>query len=222
MSTDDGADVEVIGALKGGVGKTRLAMIMAFYLASRGENVLVVDGDTVSQTAAHWAKDATRKGLVMPFTVEKCPFPEIDEFLDEQRPLHDRIICDIGGGNVTVFTAALARARRLFVPIGADNSEIRQLGLTWRAARSAQVESTVGGFTGYVVLSRTDHRTKEPARARETLTSGAGGAKVYPLCDTELRFRVDYGRAYATVPTGYLDVPELLAEVGMVKDGATV
>ncbi|MGK5533422.1 ParA family protein [Streptomyces sp. URMC 129] len=214
------AQVIVVGTLKGGVGKTRLAMLMALYLAVvHGRTVKVFDGDTVSQTAHDWHRDAKRMGREWPAGVEvvRHPFPDINEEIEAARSEVDHVIGDIGGGNPTVFSSALEWANLLLTPIGADESEIRRLGQTWREARTAAANSAVGGFDSYVVLSRTDHRTRQPADAREILTSGEGGHPVYPLCDTELRYRVGYSRAFARVPADFLDVPALLAEVGVAE-----
>lgn len=217
-------EVDVVGTLKGGVGKTRLAMFMALWLATKKkERLLYVEGDTVSQTGSHWAKDAKRDPAVgeLPIRVERHPFDDVDEFLDEQRASGDwdRIICDIGGGNVPVFHSALTRASKLLVPIGADPSEVRNLAGTWKAARTAAGDSVVGGFDSWVVLSRTDHQTSLPGEYRTMLTSGENGVRVYPLTKTELVKRVAYQRAYGRIPKNFLDVPELLVEVGIAKKG---
>jgi cellulose biosynthesis protein BcsQ len=216
------AQVTVIGTLKGGVGKTRLAMMTGLYLASRGKRVQVIDGDTVSQTAYDWQKDAKRAwedagrpaGSEWPIVVVRHPFADIDEYIDSVVGDVDHVIADIGGGNPTVFEAALTRAHRLLVPVGADPSETRKLPATWKSAGNAAAGSTVGGFAAYVVLSRTDHNTSLPKEAREQL------ADTYPLCDTELVKRVAYQRAYGQVPRDFLDVPELLAEVGLIEKEA--
>lgn len=216
-----GAQVTVIGTLKGGVGKTRLAMMSALYLASRGRSVYVIDGDTVSQTAYDWQKDAKAAwlkaqregkptGPEWPITVVRHPFADIDEHIDSVSGSVDHVVADIGGGNPAVFEASLSRAHRLLVPVGADPSETRKLPATWKSAGNAVASSTVGGFAAYVVLSRTDRKTTLPKEAREQL------AGEYPLCDTELVRRVAYQRAYGQVPTDFLDVPELLAEVGLI------
>ena len=229
--------VTVIGTLKGGVGKTRLAMMSALYLATvKGRRVHVIDGDTISQTAYDWQRDAKAAhakaaahgrptGPAWPVTVERHPFEDIDEYIDRVVAGGDvdDVIADIGGGNRAVLEAALTRAKRFMAPVGADSSELRKLPATWKVARTAAADSVVGGFAAYVVLSRTDHNTTLPKEARDSLTTEleAAGKEPYPLCETELVRRVAYQRAYGLVPRDYLDIPALLAEVGMV-DAAEV
>jgi cellulose biosynthesis protein BcsQ len=206
------AQVIVVGALKGGVGKSRLAVMMALYLASLGRSVHLIDGDTISQTTWKWHRRAAKAdGWPAAVAVARHPFDDIDEHIDEHAVDVDYVVADIGGGQRSVFEAALTRAHRLLVPIGADPSEAEQLPATWTSAKDAASRSVVGGFEAYVVLSRTDHQTTLPREAREQL------ADQYPLCDTELVKRVAYQRAYPTVPTDFLDVPVLLDEIGLVK-----
>jgi chromosome partitioning protein len=220
------AEVDVVGTLKGGVGKTRLAILAALRLAVvDGLNVHYIDGDSVSQTGYDWYKDYERlRKKVFPIAVTRHPFDDLDELVADLRSRHDRIVIDVGGGNPGVFTAALRYARRLVVPIGADPSEVRRLRATWKAAQLAASDSEVGGFDASVLLSRTDHTTTLPAEYRELLTSGKDpqtGDKlpVYPLLKAEMRRRVAYQRMFANVPTDWLDVPAVMEEAGMMPAG---
>lgn len=216
VEVDVAAQVTVVGALKGGVGKSRLAVFTALYLASLGRTVHLIDADTVSQTTHRWHQVAKRlpeqKRWPRAVSVGRHPFEDIDEHIDEHVDEVDEVVVDIGGGNRVVLEAALTRAHRLLVPIGADPSETVQLPATWKSAKQAAADSRVGGFEAFVVLSRTDHNTTLPREAREELQDK------YPLCDTELVKRVAYQRAYGTVPTDYLDVPGLLVETGVIKE----
>jgi chromosome partitioning protein len=220
------AEVDVVGTLKGGVGKTRLAILAALRLAVvDGLNVHYIDGDSVSQTGYDWYKDYERlRKKTFPIAVTRHPFDDLDELVADLRSRHDRIVIDVGGGNPGVFTAALRYARRLVVPIGADPSEVRRLRATWKAAQLAASDSEVGGFDASVLLSRTDHTTTLPAEYRELLTSGKDpqtGDKlpVYPLLKAEMRRRVAYQRMFANVPTDWLDVPAVMEEAGMMPAG---
>jgi cellulose biosynthesis protein BcsQ len=220
------AQVLVVGALKGGVGKSRLAVLTALYLASRGYRVHLIDADTISQTTYKWmqrvqkvAKAAAEtgelaRGWPASVTVSRHPFDDIDDHIAEHAEAVDYVIADVGGGLRSVFEAALRRAHRLVVPIGADPSETEQMPATWQSAKAAARDSAVGGFEAFVVLSRTDHNTSLPREAREELEDG------YPLCEAELVKRVAYQRAYGTVPVDFLDVPAVLDEIGLVGVGA--
>ncbi|MFE0654069.1 hypothetical protein ACFVZH_36545 [Streptomyces sp. NPDC059534] len=206
-----GAEVIVVGSFKGGAGKSRLAVMAALYLAVvHKKKVHVVDGDSVSQTAWKWQRHVRRTPqLDWPIEVSSHPVDSIDEHIEDLEADNDVIIADIGGGNPAVFHASLRRAKHLLVPVGADPSETETLLPTWEAAKTAASQSVVGGFEAYVILSRTDHQTSLPREARAEIE------KKYPLCDTELVKRVAYQRAYKTLPSDFLDIPALLAEIGI-------
>lgn len=222
------AEVDVFGMLKGGVGKTRIAMLAALWLATvEDEDVHLVDADSVSQTSNDWRKDyeLENPGKKFPVQVTRHPFDDLDEHVAALRSKHDRVIVDVGGGNAGIFSAALVHARRLVVPIGADPSEVRRLRSTWRAAQTAAGDSEVGGFDAWVLLSRTDHSTTLPREYRDMLTSGRDAKSgrelpVYPLLTAEMRKRVAYQRAYPIVPTlaEFHDVPAVLREVGILPN----
>jgi cellulose biosynthesis protein BcsQ len=234
------AKVEVVGGLKGGIGKTRLAMLAALWLATvEGEDVHVICGDKVSQTAYDWFKDyeraraATPDMPAFPVQVTRHPFDDVDELIAELRKKHDHVVVDVGGGDVAVLAAALKWADRLFVPVGADPSDARRLRPTWKAAEMASAQSEVGGFDAWVLLSKTNHSTTLPREYRRILTGldpetgeklppDATGkeAMAYPLLEAEMRYRVAYARAYGTLPTDFLDVPAVLREAGVIQNGA--
>lgn len=201
------AQITSVGGLKGGLGKTRLAMMGALYLASRGLRVHLVDADLVSQTAADWHKAAAKAGTPLPISLSRHPFSDLNDHLDEVGVDADHVLVDLGGANRDVFDSALSRSHRLFVPIGADPSELTRLGPTVKAAKAAD---TPGGFAVHVVLSRTDHATTLPREARALL------AGRFPVAETEMRKRVDYQRAYGTSPGRFFDVPALFDEVGII------
>ena len=81
---DTETEVDVVGTLKGGVGKTRLAMLYALYMATvRNENVHLICADSVSQTASDWRKDYEREHGKdsFPVKVTRYPLPEIADYL---------------------------------------------------------------------------------------------------------------------------------------------
>ncbi|WP_457493412.1 ParA family protein [Streptomyces sp. P5_D11] len=212
------AEVTIVGALKGGVSKTRLSMMAALVLARRGAKVRVIDGDSISQTSFAWAREAKKAGRELPFEVVRNPYTDIDERIEEEAEDVDHLICDIGGGDKAVFEAAISRAHRLLVPIGADPSEIKMLGATWRSATDG-VKLARHPVQAWVVLTRTDHTTSLPREARKELTTGEKFGQTYPLADAEMRRRVEYQRVFGFAPTSfgpYPDIEPILTEVGLI------
>ncbi|WP_328973899.1 ParA family protein (plasmid) [Streptomyces sp. NBC_01310] len=191
--------VFVVGMLKGGVGKTRLSMLMAFFLAMLGFRVVFIDADSTSQSAHLWKTRVEGQGQKLPFDMIPYPLDDLDRKIDEYRSRGDvdYVICDIGGGNTNAFMAAVRRARKLIIPIGADQSEVDRLNPTRMAAQGASTMSTVGGCEIYVAFNKIDRRRKKKSNQFRSVLEGEaqeGGA--YPLCFTEIPQLAAYADAY--------------------------
>lgn len=198
--------VIAVGALKGGTGKSRLAMLTALLLATVfGEEVAFFDADSASQTSSKWPAKATQRGFKWPFEVIRYPFETLDEQVDQvlARGDVDYIIIDVGGGNVAAFLAAVRRAHKLLVPLCPDEGDIEQAPQTREAAFMAASRNTMGGCEMYYVLSRAENsRDKDDARAsllnEDPAWNGPDGA--YPLLDTDIPALVAYKRAFGRIP----------------------
>lgn len=190
--------VYVVGMLKGGVGKTRLSMLTAFFLAMLGFRVVFIDADSTSQSSHGWKTRVEMGGLKLPFEMIPYPLDDLDRKIDEYRNRGDvdYVICDIGGGNTNAFMAAVRRARKLIIPIGADQSEVDRLYPTRMAAQGASSMSTVGGCEIYVAFNRIDRRRKKSDKFREELENEEQEGGAYPLCFTEIPQLAAYADAY--------------------------
>lgn len=198
--------VYAVGALKGGTGKTRLAMLIALVLAVVfGKKVVLFDADSASQTSSKWPLKARARGYDWPIEVIRHPFETLAEEVDKVRARGnvDYIIIDVGGGNVSAFLAAVRRAHKLIVPLCPDEGDIEQAPQTREAAYMAAARNTVGGCMMYYVLSRAEN-SRDKVDAREQLLSedpavnGEDGP--YPLLDTDIPMLVAYKRAFGRVP----------------------
>jgi cellulose biosynthesis protein BcsQ len=239
------ARVLAVGALKGGTGKTRLAMLTALFLATvLGRRVVLFDADSASQTASKWPDKARQRDIAAggglydwPFEVIRHPFETLDEEIDKVRSRGDvdEIVVDVGGGNISAFLAAVRRSNILIVPLCPDEGDLEQAPQTREAALMAAGRNTVGGCLMFYVLSRCENsRDKDDARATLLYEDQPDGA--YPLLDTDVPMLVAYKRAFGRIPqlrsTGLdPDCPRwkdlvgfvpLLIETGIVtKDEAT-
>lgn len=237
--------VLAVGALKGGTGKTRLAVLTALFLATvLGRRVVLFDADSASQTASKWPDKARERNEEMggglyewPVEVIRHPFETLDEEIDKVRARGDvdDIVVDVGGGNISAFLAAVRRSNLLIVPLCPDEGDLEQAPQTREAAFMAAARNTVGGCVMFYVLSRCEaSRDKTDARNTLLLEEQTDGA--YPLLDTDIPMLVAYKRAFGRIPqlrTTSLDpdcprwkdlvgfVP-LLIETGIItKDEAT-
>lgn len=198
------AKVYAVGALKGGTGKTRLAMLIALILAVVfGKRIVYFDADSASQTSSNWPLKATKRGFKWPFEVIRHPFETLDEEVDKVRARGnvDYIIIDVGGGNVAAFLAAVRRAHKLIVPLCPDEGDLEQAPKTREAAFMAAARNTVGGCFMYYVLSRCEN-SRDKVDAREQLLDEVhnGPDGPYPLLDTDIPMLVAYKRAFGRIP----------------------
>jgi chromosome partitioning protein len=198
-----------VGALKGGTGKTRLAVLTALFLSTvLGRRVVMFDADSASQTASKWPEKARQRDIQAggglyewPFEVIRHPFETLDEEIDKVRARGDvdDIVVDVGGGNISAFLAAVRRSNVLIVPLCPDEGDLEQAPQTREAAFMAAARNTVGGAMMFYVLSRCENsRDKDDARAALLFEDQADGP--YPLLDTDIPMLVAYKRAFGRIP----------------------
>ncbi|MFE3631540.1 ParA family protein [Streptomyces goshikiensis] len=217
------AFVYVIGTLKGGVGKTRISMLIAFFLAMLGFRIVFIDADSTSQSSSTWEQRVLGAKKKLPFEVLAYPLDDLDKKIDQIRARGDvdYIICDIGGGNSNAFTAAIRRAHKLIMPIGADQSEVDRLGPTRASALGASSLSTVGGCQMFVAFNKIDRRRKQADKFRPFLEDPTQEFGAYPLCFTEIPQLSAYADAYGTLVESFdfknefVNLDYLLHETGI-------
>jgi chromosome partitioning protein len=232
------ARVISVGALKGGTGKTRKAVLTALFLSTvLGRRVVLFDADSASQTASKWPDRARLRGYHWPFEVIRHPFETLDEEIDKVRARGDvdDIVVDVGGGNISAFLAAVRRSHKLIIPLCPDEGDLEQAPQTREAAFMAAARNTVGGCMMYYVLSRCE-RSRDKDDAREALLFEDQPDGPYPLLDTDIPMLVAYKRAFGRIPQlqGSADDPDcprwkdlvgfvpMLIETGIItKDEAT-
>lgn len=196
--------VYAVGALKGGTGKSRIAMLIALFLALvLGRRVVFFDADSASQTGSKWPGKAAQRGYTRwPFEVIRYPFDDLDAKVDEviARGNVDDIVIDVGGGNVTCFMAAVRRCHTILVPLCPDEGDTDQAPPTREAVLMAASRNTTGEpLSMYYLLNRCENSNDRiDARARLLNEDQPDGE--YPLLDIELPLLVAYKRTYGRIP----------------------
>ena len=106
-----------VGNVKGGVGKTTLAVNLAIHLALINRDVLLVDGDE-QQTAQAFKKlrDDTGKGQCK-YTSITLQGALIRSQVNQLAAKYDDIIIDVGGRDTGSFRAALTVAEVVLIPV---------------------------------------------------------------------------------------------------------
>ncbi|MET8823926.1 hypothetical protein [Streptomyces rochei] len=196
--------VIAVGALKGGTGKTRLAKLIALFLAVvLGRKVVMFDADSASQTSSKWPEKARLRGYFpWPFEVIRHPFDDLDQAIDEVKARGDvdDIVVDVGGGNYDCFLAAVRRVNILLVPLCPDEGDTEQAYQTRQAVlMGAALNNTGKPLSMNFVLSRCEV-SNDRIDARERLLDEEQEGGPYPLLDTEIPMLVAYKRVYGRIP----------------------
>lgn len=155
---------------KGGVGKSSLAVAIAWELQARGAKVLLADTDPQA-TARTAGELAASRGLVGPTTL---PFGK-DLSRPNQLPLvakqFDHVVIDTPGKLTDVTTPVLMVSDLALIPIGPSPAELWSNADTVTIVQAAR-ESFNPDMKAAIVYVRTDAKTVLSARVRQTLEKG--------------------------------------------------
>jgi chromosome partitioning protein len=143
-----------IGATKGGVGKTTLAIQVAISLARSGRRVWLIDGDR--QASAINAITARSEAGVSP-GLAAGHFPDgktLRAQVLQQQGMFDDIVIDVGGRDSTSLRAALVLADAIVVPFKPRSFEVWALDDTAELIEEAR--SQRDGLAAYALLNEAD------------------------------------------------------------------
>lgn len=161
--------VLVIAMLKGGARKSTTAMLMAFELASRGVDVLVVDADPKTQGVTDWTTQVYAAGQEMPFHVVQWAPSQgllVPFCLKAQRETGATVVLiDVGGEMPEVLAQAVAIADQVISPIGAERGELGRVPPTAAMVDAADVPMLV-------LLTKVPEPGKGAALAARNLLTG--------------------------------------------------
>ena len=105
-----------VGNIKGGVGKTTLAVNLAIARATAGSDVLLVDGDE-QQTAITFT-DLRSEQLERPgYTAVSLQGAALRIQVRQLAPKYDDVIIDVGGRDTGSLRAALTISETLLIPV---------------------------------------------------------------------------------------------------------
>jgi chromosome partitioning protein len=105
-----------VGNVKGGVGKTTLALNLAIARASDGREVLVVDGDEQG-TALLFTELRTAELSTPGYTAVRLQGTALRTQVRQLAPKYTDLIIDVGGRDTGSLRAALTVAHTLLIPV---------------------------------------------------------------------------------------------------------
>lgn len=130
--------VIAVGGLKGGLGKTTIAVFIALvYAILRGKKVLFVDADPKSQSGYDWHKLAKAAGRPLPFDIEVWPHGQVGSMVAERAEGYDVVVIDTGGDSDAILASAVEVASYVLLVTTPSKPDMRRLAATFQAALTA-------------------------------------------------------------------------------------
>jgi chromosome partitioning protein len=160
-----------VGNVKGGVGKTTLAINLAIACANAGKEVLLVDGDE-QQTAMTFTQ-LRNEHLENPgYTAVSLQGAALRTQVRQLRPKYQEIIIDVGGRDTGSLRAALTVADTLLIPVQPrtfDVWAVDQMAALVKEAREIHPQLRAVSF-----LNAADSQGRDNSEAADVLKDVAG------------------------------------------------
>lgn len=161
--------IVLIGAEKGGVGKTSLAVNMAAIAVSQGIDTLLLDTDSTGSATA-WCRIRKEEFVEPNIPLLAMPENPIVE-LGNLAPRYELIIIDIGARNYNTLLQAALLADVILVPATAGQFELESTFNLFDAFAQLAPRHKAGKIPAWVVLNQlpTNSRSKEEKGLRAAL-----------------------------------------------------
>jgi cellulose biosynthesis protein BcsQ len=195
----------LVAMLKGGVRKTTTTMFLAFEMAQRGERVLIIDADRVTQGVTDWATRLIRSGEDLPGGIDIVkPLPtdllaaaikgQIRRFAEMGHEI-TRVLVDVGGEQPDTVREAAILADLVILPVGSEQAELGRLDATLSLLDIAGSRGPRAHYA--VLLNKVAKPGQGVARAARELVEGSG----HPVFATEIPLNGGlYASPWGTVP----------------------
>lgn len=131
--------VIAVGGLKGGIGKSTLAMFIALvYAIIYNKRVLLVDADPASQTGWDWWKLARAAGNPLPLDIETWPHAQVGDMVIDRTPgKYDVVVIDCGGDSDAILASAVEICSYALIATTPSKPDVRRVGPTFKSALGA-------------------------------------------------------------------------------------
>jgi len=160
-----------IGNIKGGVGKTTLAVNLAILRTLAGRDVLLVDGDEQG-TAASFTDLRTEQIGSPGYTAVSLQGAAVRTQVRQMAGKYDDILIDVGGRDTGSLRAALIVADRLLVPVQPRTFDI--WALDQMAELVAEAKALNEQLEAFSVLNAADAQGRDNDEAADALRQVKG------------------------------------------------
>ena len=174
----------IVGAEKGGVGKTLYSTNIAALAASEGVEVCLMDTDPQGSSTA-WARIRRDNPSLKQFPVVSIPPNPLNE-LKMMAPKFELIVVDIGAQNYTTMELCATVADMVLIPTGPDQFEAESTLRVCNILRGMDARHKKGKVPFHILLNDmpTNAKSKEPKELRKYFEEEG-----YSVFDSMLRTR---------------------------------
>ncbi|WP_084545085.1 AAA family ATPase [Derxia gummosa] len=176
--------IVVVGAEKGGVGKTAIATNLAALATKEDIETILLDTDSQGSATA-WIRIRNQNAIKPPIsllTVHESPANELNALAAK----FELVIVDVGAQNYRTMLQAATVADLVLVPTGPDQLEVESAQNVFEALRAIDPRHKRGKVPAFIVpnLLPTNTRSREEVALREFLAEVG-----LPVFDAGLRHR---------------------------------
>ena len=201
-----------IGNVKGGVGKTTLAVNLVIALSRQKRDVLLIDGDEQGTAMAFTDLRSAQKDGKPGYTAVA-----LRDQTRQLAPKYNDIVIDVGGRDTGSLRAALTVAETVIIPVQPRSFDVWGVDQTAELVRDArQINEQLRAL---VVLNNADSQGKDNDAAAEAL-AGVEGIELAP-------FKIVRRKAFPNAAASGLSVleyddPKAISELNSLLESLAV
>ena len=164
--------IVAIGNVKGGVGKTTLAINLAIALSQQGRDVLLIDGDEQGTAMAFTELRSSHRNGVAGYTAVALHGAAIRSQVRQLAKKYTDILIDVGGRDTGSLRAALTVAELVLIPVQPRSFDLWGAEQTVELVREAREINE--RLRAVAVLNNADAQGRDNDAAAEALREIAG------------------------------------------------
>ena len=141
----------LLGAEKGGTGKTTLATNISALFAQKGKDILLIDTDKQG-SASLWAATRESNSNVKPVTTIQKFGSNLHNLINDMKKKYDHIIIDAGGRDSVELRSAMAVSTKMYIPLQASQFDVWTLGAMDKLV--GQAKAINSSLEAFVIINR--------------------------------------------------------------------